>query len=195
VEEDRAQRTTPDAALVARIRDGDQAALAEVYRRHAGSVYALAVRILRDQFQAEEIVQEVFLRLWERPERFDEVRGSCRAYLLMEAQARTVDRIRAEERRRDREQRAQRDAVESYELDVELRDLVIGEQVREALAELSADEREAIELAYFGGRTYKQVALVLHQPEGTIKSRIRAGLTRLRHRLLDHGIDESWIPN
>jgi RNA polymerase sigma-70 factor (ECF subfamily) len=185
----------PDPDLVRAIRGGDQAALAEVYRRHAGSVYALATRILGERFHAEEIVQEVFLRLWEHPERFDEVRGSCRAYLLMETQGRTVDRIRAEERRREREQRAQREAADSYELDIELRDLVIGEEVRDALAELSPQERAAIELAYFRGKTYKQVAIELQQPEGTIKSRIRAGLVHLRRRLLDRGIDESWIPS
>jgi RNA polymerase sigma-70 factor (ECF subfamily) len=144
---------------------------------------------------AEEIVQEVFLRLWEHPERFDGIRGSLRAFLLMETHARSVDRIRAEERRRQREQRAQRDADTSYVLDLELRDLTVAEQIRQAIAELTDQEREAIELAYFGGKTYRQVAQLLEQPEGTIKSRIRTGLMRLRHRLLEQGIDESWIPS
>ena len=195
VERDPAYTSLADADLIVAIESLDEGALGEVYQRHAGAVFALASRVLVERTHAEEIVQEVFLRLWEHPERFDGIRGSLRAFLLMETHARSVDRIRAEERRRDRETRAQRDATVSYNLDLELRDLTVAEQIREAVSELTDQEREAIELAYFGGKTYRQVASLLEQPEGTIKSRIRTGLMRLRHRLLEQGIDESWIPN
>jgi RNA polymerase sigma-70 factor, ECF subfamily len=195
VERDPAYTALSDGDLVVAIGSLDERALSEVYQRHAGSVFSLASRVLVERTMAEEIVQEVFLRLWEHPERFDGIRGSLRAFLLMETHARSVDRIRAEERRRQREQRAQRDADTSYVLDLELRDLTVAEQIRQAIAELTDQEREAIELAYFGGKTYRQVAQLLEQPEGTIKSRIRTGLIRLRHRLLEQGIDESWIPS
>jgi len=195
VQRDPAYTSLTDADLVVAITSLDETALSEVYQRHAGAVFTLASRVLVERSHAEEIVQEVFLRLWEHPERFDGIRGSLRAFLLMETHARSVDRIRAEERRRERENRAQRDVFTSYDLDLELRDLTITEQIREAVAELTDQEREAIELAYFGGKTYRQVAQLLEQPEGTIKSRIRTGLMRLRRRLLEQGIDESWIPS
>ena len=195
VERDPALASLSDADLVTRIATLDERALAEIYQRHAGPVFSLASRVLWERTHAEEIVQEVFLRLWEHPERFDGIRGSLRAFLLMETHARSVDRIRAEERRRERENRAQRDATTSYDLDLELRDLTIAEQIRVAVSELTDQEREAMELAYFGGKTYRQVAVMLEQPEGTIKSRIRTGLMRLRQRLQEQGIDESWIPS
>jgi RNA polymerase sigma-70 factor (ECF subfamily) len=195
VERDPAYTALSDGDLVVAVGSLDEAALSEVYQRHAGAVFALASRVLIERTHAEEIVQEVFLRLWERPERFDGIRGSLRAFLLMETHARSVDRIRAEERRRQREERAQRDEATSYVLDLELRDLTVAEQIRGAVAELTEQEREAIELAYFGGKTYRQVALLLEQPEGTIKSRIRTGLMHLRRRLSEQGIDESWIPS
>jgi RNA polymerase sigma-70 factor (ECF subfamily) len=195
VERDPAYTSLSDGDLIAAIGLLDEAALSEVYQRHAGAVFSLASRVLVERTFAEEIVQEVFLRLWEHPERFDGIRGSLRAFLLMETHARSVDRIRAEERRRQREERAHRDADTTYVLDLELRDLTVAEQIRQAVAELTDQEREAIELAYFGGKTYRQVAQLLEQPEGTIKSRIRTGLMRLRHRLLEQGIDESWIPS
>ena len=103
VERDPAYTSLADADLIVAIESLDEAALSEVYQRHAGAVFALASRVLVERTHAEEIVQEVFLRLWEHPERFDGIRGSLRAFLLMETHARSVDRIRAEERRRVRE--------------------------------------------------------------------------------------------
>jgi RNA polymerase sigma-70 factor, ECF subfamily len=169
-------------------------ALAEAYRRHAGAVFGLAQRMLWERGTAEEMVQEIFLRLWEQPERFDRSRGSLRSFLLMDTHARCVDRLRADARRREREARSARAAlVADYDVSLEAWDLNVGDQVREAMSTLSDGEREAIELAYFGGHTYRDVARMLEQPEGTVKSRIRTGLTRLRQQLLDRGIDESWI--
>ncbi len=187
---------TPDVGLVVAVARYNPDAFAEAYRRHAGAVFALASRMLWERPIAEEVVQEVFLRLWEQPERFDGARGSLRTFLLMDTHARCVDRIRADSRRREREERTARAAaVADYDLDLEAWDLTVTEQVREVMASLSDDERRAIELAYFGGHTYREVARLLDEPEGTIKSRIRTGLMRLRRQLLDRGIDGSWIVN
>jgi RNA polymerase sigma-70 factor, ECF subfamily len=185
---------TDDVGLVIAIARYLPDALAEAYRRHAGAVFGLAQRMLWERGIAEEMVQEIFLRLWEQPERFDRSRGSLRSFLLMDTHARCVDRLRADARRREREARSARAAlVADYDVSLEAWDLNVGDQVREAMSTLSDGEREAIELAYFGGHTYREVARMLEQPEGTVKSRIRTGLTRLRQQLLDRGIDESWI--
>jgi len=185
---------TDDVGLVIAIARYNADAFAEAYRRHAGAVFALANRMLWERSQAEEMVQEIFLRLWEQPERFDQARGSLRSFVLMDAHARCVDRIRSDSRRREREERTARAAmVADYDLDLEAMDLNVAEQVREVMATLSDRERRAIELAYFGGHTYREVARILDEPEGTVKSRIRTGLMRLRSQLLDRGIDGSWI--
>ena len=185
-----------DVGLVIAIARYNPDAFAEAYRRHAGAVFGLSQRLLWERAQAEEMVQEIFLRLWEHPDRFDQARGSLRSFLLMDAHARCVDRIRSDTRRKEREERSARaEMVTDYDLDLEAYDLDIAEQVREALGTLSDAERRAIELAYFGGHTYREVARILEQPEGTIKSRIRTGLTRLRTQLVDRGIDGSWIVN
>jgi RNA polymerase sigma-70 factor (ECF subfamily) len=187
---------TDDVGLVIAIARYNSDAFAEAYRRHAGAVFGLAQRLLWERALAEEMVQEIFLRLWEHPDRFDQARGSLRSFLLMDAHARCVDRIRSDARRKDREERTARaEMVADYDVDLEAYDLDIAEQVRGALATLSDAERRAIELAYFGGHTYREVARILDQPEGTIKSRIRTGLTRLRAQLVDRGIDGSWIVN
>ena len=188
--------STDDVGLVIAIARYNADAFAEAYRRHAGAVFALAHRMLWERATAEELVQEIFLRLWEHPDRFDQSRGSLRSFLLMDAHARCVDRIRSDSRRREREERTARSAmVTEYDIDLEAHDLEVGEQVREAMATLSEVERRAIELAYFGGHTYREVAQILDQPEGTVKSRIRTGLMRLRTQLLERGIDGSWILN
>jgi RNA polymerase sigma-70 factor (ECF subfamily) len=185
-----------EASLVIAIARYNPDAFAEAYRRHGGAVYALAARLLWDRTIAEETVQEVFLRLWEQPERYDQSRGALRSFLLMDTHARSVDRLRSEQRRRDREERTARaEVATTYDVDLEAWDLSVGEQVREAMDALSEAERKAIELAYFGGHTYRDVAGILGEPEGTIKSRIRSGLMRLRNQLLDRGIDGSWIAN
>jgi RNA polymerase sigma-70 factor (ECF subfamily) len=188
--------STDDVGLVIAIARYNGDAFAEAYRRHAGAVFALAHRMLWEPAIAEELVQEIFLRLWEHPDRFDQARGSLRSFLLMDAHARCVDRIRSDSRRRQREERTTRAAmVTHYDIDLEAHDLEVGEQVRAVMATLSDAERRAIELAYFGGHTYREVARILDQPEGTVKSRIRTGLTRLRTQLLERGIDGSWIVN
>jgi RNA polymerase sigma-70 factor (ECF subfamily) len=181
---------TSDAALVVAVGRWDQDALAEVYRRHAGAVFALASRVLVDRTLAEEVVQEVFLRLWDHPDRFDPERGSLRSYLLAVCHGRSVDIVRSESSRRAREERQHRLRAEAgYDLEHEVADVVVAEEVRAALAALPDGERRAIELAYFGGATYREAAAILGEPEGTVKTRIRSGLKRLRRGLAEAGVE------
>jgi RNA polymerase sigma-70 factor (ECF subfamily) len=178
-----------DAALVVSIGRYQQAALAEAYRRHAGATFGLAKRLLNDHARAEEIVQEVFVRLWNEPSRYDPDRGTLRSFLLAHTHGRSVDMIRADVSRRTREEREAREQADGgYDVAREVWDLALAGHVREALESLQEGEREAIELAYFGGLTYKEVADRLDEPEGTVKSRIRAGLKRLRGELVAAGV-------
>jgi RNA polymerase sigma-70 factor (ECF subfamily) len=178
-----------DAGLVVAISRYREEALAEAYRRHAGAVYGLARRLLADDTQAEEIVQEIFLRLWNQPEKFDPGRGSLRSFLLAGCHGRSVDLLRSDAARRRREERDLRRTAEAgYDVEHEVWDLTVADTMRTALAVLPDGERRAIELAYWGGHSYREVAGLLGEPEGTVKSRIRAGLKRLRSELADAGL-------
>ena len=178
-----------DASLVVAIGRWHEQALAEVYRRHGGAVHSLARRILRADPPAEEITQEVFLDLWNHPEKFDAQRGTLRSFLLARTHGKSVDFVRSEVSRRNREERTSRDtATAGYDIDREVWDMAVAEQVQDALGALPDELRQPIELAYFGGHTYREVAQMLQQPEGTVKSRIRSGLSRLRVNLAERGV-------
>jgi len=178
-----------DASLAMAVARYEQYALAEAYHRHAGAVFALARRLLNERGVAEEILQEVFLRLWSDPSRFDPSRGSLRSFLLIETHGRAVDMIRADSARRAREERdAHRTAQTDDDIGREVDHMVVSELVRRSVVALPESEREAIELAYFGGYTYRQVAARLGEAEGTVKSRIRTGLRRLHAELVSNGL-------
>ena len=184
--------TTSDASLVVAVGRCHAPALAEIYRRHGGSVLRLAHRLGRDERVAEDVVQEVFLGLWNHPERFDAERGTLRSFLLMKAHGRAVDQLRADRARREREERDHRATpVDHYDLEREVWDMAVADRVQAAMATLSEGERNAIGMAYFSGHSYREVAELLGQPEGTVKSRIRTGLKTLRGRLSDFDLNSA----
>jgi RNA polymerase sigma-70 factor, ECF subfamily len=175
---------TPEQLLVASAA-GDQQAFAALYDHLASQVLGVALRVLRDRALAEEVAQEVFVEIWRKADRFDPERGSAAGWVATLTHRRAVDRVRSEQAARDRDERVQRrDSVRAFD---EVSDTV-GQrldhwQVRQALAGLSDRQREAVELAYFQGHTYREVAHVLGIPEGTAKSRLRDALLRLRGSL------------
>lgn len=182
--------TAADPVLVVAIGRFRRDALAEVYRRHGAAVHAVARRVTGTPSRADDVTQEVFVDLWQRPERFDAGRGTLRTWLLTAAHSRAVDLVRADVARARREERVAHDTARSgYDVDHFAWDLAMADRLRAALDALPEGERRAIELAYFEGLTYRQVASELDAPEGTVKSRIRSGLKRLRTALNRLGVE------
>jgi RNA polymerase sigma-70 factor (ECF subfamily) len=168
-----------DAVLVLAIGRWNEDALAEAFRRHSGSVYAVANQVLRDEGAAREITHDAFVHLWHRPETFDPDRGSLRSFLLNFSHSRAIDRLRANRRRQKREEQdAMTDASAEYDLEQEVVRISMADKLRDVVGELPANERQAIELAYFKGYTYRETAALLGEPEGTVKSRIKSALSR-----------------
>jgi RNA polymerase sigma-70 factor (ECF subfamily) len=181
-----------DAALMVAIGRYNESALAEVYRRHGGAVHGLARRLLGADGRADDVTQEVFVDLWRRPERYDPARGSLRSFLLTRAHGRAVDMLRSDSARAAREAREARETAHAgYDLENHAWDLAQADHVKRAVGALPEAERRAIELAYFAGHTYREVASMLGEAEGTVKSRIRRGLRRLRQALAEEG-DPAW---
>ena len=171
-----------DRELAARMVAGDAGALREVYDRYAGLVFGLARRVLCDDALAEDVTQEVFVSVWQQPERFDPTRGSLRAWLGVLAHRRSVDRVRREVRRTRGEARVEvPETALGCDLDVDdaLAREWLADRIRAALEQLPVEQREAVMLAYYGGRTYREVAVELEIPEGTAKSRLRLALAKL----------------
>ena len=173
--------TVDDAELAASVARAHEPAMGELYRRHGPAVYGLALRIIGDATMAEEVLQDVFVRLWHQPGRYDPARAELRAFLLREARSRAIDRVRSNESRVRREDRSHRTEPhpDGDDIEREVWQLIRSEKVNEALATLLPGERQAITMAYFEGHTYREVARLLGEPEGTIKSRIRLGLRKL----------------
>ncbi|MEO6468509.1 MAG: sigma-70 family RNA polymerase sigma factor [Acidimicrobiia bacterium] len=173
-----------DPDLVAAVGCDDEAAMADLMRRHRAPVVAFARRLVGDHARAEEVSQDVFLRLWEKWDRYDPAVGSVRAFLLAITHGRTIDVVRSDHARARREERdAWRTAVPAPGPDALVVAAGTAATLRGALLQLPDVERDAVELAYFGGHSYRKVATMLGEPEGTVKSRIRSGLARLREAL------------
>jgi RNA polymerase sigma-70 factor, ECF subfamily len=174
-----------DQLALAGLARGDETALASLYDRHATGVYSLALRILQDVGDAEDIVQEVFTQAWRQASRYDARRGAVVAWLLTMARTRAIDRLRA---RRTRTQDVIDDDVAEVSDPVALQDamLLSGEQVsrvRAALSQLPVLQRVALELAYYEGLTHAEIAARLEEPLGTVKTRIRSAMLKLRDAL------------
>lgn len=168
--------------LMSRVARGEQAAFDAVYARVSGPIYGLIRRVLRDPAQSEEVAQEVLLGVWRSANRFDAAQGSAMAWIMTMAHRRAVDRVRSEQATADRYQRvASRAAEPEYDSVSEAVEVQLDrEAVRRCLGALTDLQRESITLAYYGGRTYREVAEELGLPLGTVKTRMRDGLIRLR---------------
>lgn len=179
----------PDKELMARLSSGDAAALSTLYNRYGDIVYSTALRVLRDVHLAEDVSQEVFMRLWRQPDKYAAEKGSFVTWLLSVTRNRAVDWLR----RRRRRFRYETASPEQLEMEIPAGDCddpaLSAEQleqrrtVRALLASLPREQRRAIELAYFGGFSNREVALLQGAPLGTVKTRIRLGMMRLREEL------------
>ena len=173
-------RTPTDAALIARLRSGEQDAMAELYDRYSPLVYAVALRVLGDTGAAEDVLQEVFMQLWRHPASFDARRGGLGPWLAVIARHRAIDVLRKRRPQTDLE-----DVVIAIELDLEdtaerARAL---ERVRASLHSMPDNQRKALEMAFFEGMTHSEIAAQTGEPLGTVKTRIRAALMALRRAL------------
>lgn len=181
------ERTAAQAALVAAMARGDKAALAALYDQLSGPLYSLAVRMLGDTAEAQDLTQDIFLQLWRTAASYEPGRGSVFSWAVTLTRNRAIDRIRMRQRRAEILSAAapdlqpapagEGDSAASLWLHEK------GAAVRTALAELAPDQQQAIELAFFGGLTQQEIAARLNEPLGTIKARIRRGLLKLRDRL------------
>ncbi len=175
-----------DADLLVRLASGESDALAQIYDRYHRQVFTLALRILGDHVLAEDTTQEVFLALWRDPSKFDPAKGGFASWLLSLAHHRSVDGVRREEsqrRRRDRLAELEPPALLGEDPADKALERVVGADVRSALSELPAVQREALTLAFFGGYTQREVAALTGAPLGTVKTRMLAGMRRLRQIL------------
>lgn len=168
--------------LLGRVGRGDEAAFEEVYARVADVVFGLARAVLRDPHQAEEVAQEVLLEVWRTAARYDAAKGSARAWIATLTHRRAVDRVRSSQASRNRDQTvASRSNEREYDEVVEkVERRLEAERVRHCLDGLTPRQRDTVTLAYYGGRSYSDVADVLKLPLGTVKTRMRDGLIRLR---------------
>jgi len=176
-----------DAELVARLSRGDSNALEQLYDRFGRPAYSLARRILADEGLAEDVVQEVFIALWRQPEKYDPSRGAFSSWLLAMTHHKAVDAVRREEALRRRRSRAADEdesllgtAAAGADIDDQVISRIQGDGVRQALLDLPEVQRQALTLAYFGGYTQREVAALTGAPLGTVKTRMLAGMRRLK---------------
>ncbi len=171
----------PLEEVLARVARGDERAFSRLYDRMSPAVFGLARRVVRDPARAEEVAQEVFLQVWQNAPRFDSSRGSAKTWILTLAHRRSVDAVRRDQSSSDREKRY--DWTSGPDFDAvaeEVGTRLEHEQVRRCLKALTELQREAVTLAYYGGRTYLEVSTLLEANPATVKTRMRDALIRLR---------------
>jgi RNA polymerase sigma-70 factor (ECF subfamily) len=176
-----------DAAVMRRIADGDEQALALLYDKWVQPVYALVVQILRDRDEAEDVVEETFWQVWQRASSYDFSRGAVHSWILTIGRSRALDRLRAKQRRKGESLAERSDIVAllvspsdpSHDAEGRERRAV----VLDALGQLPTEQRRALELAYYGGLSQAEIAEQLQEPLGTVKTRMRLGMLKLRDKL------------
>ena len=182
---------TWELGLADRLVAGDETALREIYDQFASFVFGLARRVTANATMAEDVTQEVFVSLWEKPEAFDPSRGTLRAWLGVLTHRRAVDRVRRETAAQRKERAAAaRPAAPPPDIAEAAASMIVAQRVRDAVAELPTEQRVAVELAYFGGKTYLEVAEALGFPEGTAKSRLRLAMKKLAASLGSEGVNQ-----
>lgn len=169
-----------DAALIARLRSGDQTAMSDLYDRYAAVVYGVALRVLGDTMAAEDVLQEVFLQLWRQPQRFDTSRGRLAPWLAVIARNRAIDLLRKRPSENDITELPISTGLNLE--DVTAQRLAI-EKVRGVLSSLPAEQRRTLEMAFFEGMTHTEIAGKTGEPLGTVKTRIRSALLAVRKAL------------
>jgi RNA polymerase sigma-70 factor (ECF subfamily) len=172
--------------VLTEVAKGDHAAFTALYDQAAPAVLGTVRRVLRDPAQSEEVMQEVLLEVWRTASRFDPAAGTAAAWIAMLAHRRAVDRVRSEQRAAERELRAATSVIDYDEVSDAVETSLDQERVRRCLAGLTDLQRESVTLAYYGGYSYSQVAQLLGVAVGTVKTRMRDGLIRLRDCL---GVD------
>jgi RNA polymerase sigma-70 factor, ECF subfamily len=183
--EDAATEPASQEELLVRVAGGDESAFGELYDQIAPRVLGLVKRLLVDHAQSEEVTQEIFLEIWQTAPRYDRARGGALTWIMTMAHRRAVDRIRASQAGRDRDTRIGiRDLAVEYDQVAETVEVRIEhERVEKAMARLTQLQRQAVSLAYYGGYSHSEVAALLHVPLGTVKTRLRDGMIRLRDEL------------
>jgi RNA polymerase sigma-70 factor, ECF subfamily len=166
-----------EAALITRIRAGDESAMADLYDRYSGIVYGVALRVLANTSAAEDVVQEVFLQLWRNPQAFDADRGKLAPWLAVIARNRAIDLLRKRPMEDDIDELPISTGVD---LEDEASQRLAISKVRSVLGQLPADQRRLLEMAFFEGLTHTEIASKTGEPLGTVKTRIRSGLVALR---------------
>jgi len=181
------QQTAEQSELLRRIAEQDKQALAEFYDRMAGVLFSTAVRILGDAHEAEEVIQEVFVLIWDNAQTFDAVLGSPFNWAIGITRNRSIDRLRARQRRVRLLDELQNATAANPPLQTTSADIGFSAEelagVRAAVVSLPRKQRDAIEMAFFGGMTHQEIAASLNEPLGTIKARIRRGMLKLRETL------------
>ncbi len=176
----------PDSDLIARMKDGDESALSALYDRYASLLFGMLMRILNDHQAAEEVLQDVFMQLWNNPGRFDAARGSLPAWLMVIARNRAISRLRG---RRDREVLEEEEGdfagtfVSSENIEDEAARAQMAQNIAAAMEKLPQEQRQALELAYFEGMSQSEIAARTGAPLGTVKTRVRTAMQVLRQSL------------
>jgi RNA polymerase sigma-70 factor (ECF subfamily) len=172
-----AAKAAEDAALLARAEQGDQAAMGQLYDRYSGMVYSVALRVLKDPGQAEDVAQEIFIQVWKKPGAFISGRGSLGAWLVVVARNRAIDALR---RRRPTDSIQDVVLASSTDLGAEAERNTLMEKVRAHMHQLPPEQRKSVEMAYFEGLSHSEIAEKTGDPLGTVKTRIRLALIALR---------------